>query len=71
MSDKKQNQSEKKELSLQERIEAAWTRTDNKDLFAVPVKRGDNIPLLSGWEVGSHNYVVVAVGLGWAELQRI
>lgn len=67
------NEKKKQEnsLSAADLVVEAWKQAENKDLLTVKIRKGDNFPLLSDWEVGDLVYRVVVVGIGYVELARV
>lgn len=50
----------------------AWKHAENKDLFTVKIRKGDNFPLMSIWEAGPFAFAVVGVYAdGTIQLARV
>ena len=64
---------EKQEKQTQsEVIKQAWEQAEDKSRLVVKVRKGDNFPLLSDWEVDDMLYRVVGVYVsGYVELAKV
>ena len=53
-------------------VKQAWEQAEDKDRLMVKIRKGDNFPLLSDWEVDDKLYRVVGVYVsGYVELTRV